>query len=146
MKKFTFSLSAVKEYKDKLLDNLKTEQAVILSAIAKQEKLIAEMEATERFINSELNEKNSKGITPHELINYKRYLRAMQNDIEIEYKRLEKLRAAAEEKRIEIMEMKKETTSLEKLEEKKLLEYNIMERKEHELFIEEFVSNQKYAR
>ena len=146
MKKFKFSLNVVKEYKEKLLDNLKIEQSAILSAISKQKKLIAQMEETERLINEELNEKNSNGIAPHELINYKRYLRVLQSDINDEYVKLEKLEIAAEEKRIEILEMKKETTSLEKLENKKKEEYNIMVRKEQELFIEEFVSNQQYSR
>jgi len=146
MKKFIFSLAVVKEYKEKLLDNLKAEQAVILAAIDAQKKLIAEMEATEKFVNDELNERNSKGISPHEFANYKRYIRVLQNDIALEYEKLEELNEQAEKKRIEIMEMKKETTSLEKLEEKKLKEYNVLERKEQELFIEEFVSNQKYAR
>jgi len=146
MKKFNFSLNVVKEYKEKLLDNLKIEQSAILSAISKQKKLIAQMEETERLINEELNEKNSNGIAPHELINYKRYLRVLQSDINDEYVKLEKLEIAAEEKRIEILEMKKETTSLEKLENKKKEEYNIMVRKEQELFIEEFVSNQQYSR
>ena len=146
MKKFKFSLEVVKEYKEKLLDNLKIEQATILAAIAEQKALIAQMEETERLVNTELNEKNSTGITPHELINYKRYLRVLQNDISLEYEKLEKLEIAAEEKRIEILEMKKETTSLEKLEKKKKEVYNIMARKEQELFIEEFVGNQKYSR
>jgi flagellar FliJ protein len=146
MKKFRFTLDVVKLYKEKLLDNLKIEQAAILAAIAEQKKLIAQMEETERLVNSELNEKNSNGIAPHEHVNYKRYLRVLANDINEEYEKLKKLEIAAEEKRIEIMEMKKETTALEKLEKKKIEEYNVMVRKEQELFIEEFVGNQKYSR
>ena len=146
MKKFKFTLDVVKKYKEKLLENLKIEQSIILAAIAEQKKLIAQMEEALRLINQELNEKNSSGITPHELLNYKRYLRVLQSDIDNEYEKLEKLEAAAEEKRKEIVEMKKETTSLEKLEKKKIEEYNVLERKEQELFIEEFVGNQKYLR
>jgi len=146
MKRFKFSLDVVKDYKEKLLENLKKEQAAILSSIAKQKRLIAQLEETERLVDGELNEKNIAGIAPHELINYKRYLRVLGNDINREYEKLEKLEIAAEEKRIEILEMKKETTSLEKLEKKKIEEYNTMVRKEQELFIEEFVSNQKYSR
>ena len=143
MKKFTFALNVIKEYKEKLLENLKVEQTAILAAIAEQKKLISEMEETERLVNLELNEKNSKGIAPYELVNYKRYLKVLQNDIDTEYANLEKLKIAEEKKRIEILEMKKETTSFEKLEEKKLEEYNFLAQKENELFIEEFVSNQK---
>jgi len=146
MKKFKFPLDVVKGYKEKLLDNLKIEQAQILAAISSQKKLIAQMEESEMLLNRELNEKNSGGITPHELINYKRYLRVLQNDINDEYERLEKLEITAEEKRREIVEMKKETTSLEKLEIKMKEVYNIMMRKEQDIFIEEFVSNQRYSR
>ena len=91
MKKFTFALDVVKDYKEKLLDNLKVEQAAILAAILEQKKLIRQMEETERLVNEELNEKNSNGIAPHELVNYKRYLRVLQNDINIEYEKLKKL-------------------------------------------------------
>ena len=145
MKKFTFALNVIKEYKEKLLENLKVEQTAILTAIAEQKKLISDMEESERLINCELNEKNSKGIAPHELMNYKRYLKVLQSEIETEYGNLEKLKIAEEKKRIEILEMKKETASFEKLEEKKLEEYNFLAQKEHEMFIEEFVSNQKTA-
>ncbi|MCL1808164.1 MAG: flagellar FliJ family protein [Clostridiales bacterium] len=146
MKKFTFSLSTVKGYKDKLLGNLKIEHAAILAKMSKQKELIKGMEESERLVNSELNERNSKGIAPHELVNYQRYLRVLQNDIKVEYENLAKLQKAEEEKREELLEMKKETASFEKLEEKKLEEYNVLARKEGELFIEEFVSNKKYAK
>lgn len=145
MKKFTFSLNTVKGYKDKLLGNLKIEHAAIKAKISKQKELISGMEEAERLVNCELNEKNSRGIAPHELMNYQRYLKVLQNDIKIEYENLAKLQRDEEEKRAELLEMKKETASFEKLEEKRLGEYNAMARKEGELFIEEFVSNKKYA-
>jgi flagellar FliJ protein len=146
MKKFHFSLAAVKEYKEKLLDNLKLEHSTILAAIAEQEKLIQGMEETERLVNEELNEKNRKGITPYELMNYQRYIKVLQDDIRLEYEKLAKLKKAEEEKREEVIEMKKETASFEKLEEKKLKEYNSVVQKSQELFVEEFVVSKKYAR
>ena len=146
MKKFHFSLEVVKEYKEKLLENLKLEHSTILSAISKQENLIKEMENTEKLVNDELNEKNRRGITPYELMNYQRYIKVLQNDIRLEYEKLSKLKKAEEEKRDEVIEMKKETASFEKLEDKKLKEYNSLVQKAQELFVEEFVVNQKYAR
>lgn len=146
MKKFDFSLRAVKEYKEKLLENLVLEHSVILAAIAEQKKLIQGMEDTEKLVNDELNEKNRKGITPYELMNYQRYIKALQNDIRLEYEKLGKLEKAEEKKREEVIEMKKETSSLEKLEEKKIKEYNSIVQKAEELFVEEFVVNKKYAR
>jgi len=145
MKKFNFSLDTVKNYKEKLLDNLKMEHNAILSAIVKQEELIDGMENTELTVNGELNEKNSKGIRPYELLNYQRYLKVLQSDIKVEYKRLGKLNDAEKAKKEELIEMKKETASIEKLEEKRQMEYNALERKADEIFIEEFVSNKKYA-
>jgi flagellar FliJ protein len=146
MKKFKFSLATVKEYKEKLLDNLKLEHGIIMTAVREQEEVIRGMEETEKLVNKELNERNRKGITPFELMNYQRYIKVLQNDIKLEYEKLDKLKQAEEEKLEEVVEMKKETSSFEKLEEKRLKEYNGIVRKEQELFIEEFVTNKKYAR
>jgi flagellar FliJ protein len=145
MKKFKFSLDAVKGYKEKLLENIKIEYSAIAQSIIKQQKLIRGMEESERIVNSELNDKNSEGIAPHELMNYQRYLKVLQNDIKFEYEKLARLKKTEEAKRKEMVEMKKETASFEKLEEKKLAEYDYLARKEQEIFIEEFVSNQKYS-
>ena len=145
MKKFIFSLETVKNYKESLLDNLKLEHAAILAEIASQQNLIGSMEKTEKLVNCELNERNSQGIAPHEHANYRRYLKVLENDIKLEYEKLYRLERKEEEKRKEVVEMKKETSSLEKLEEKKLEEYNFLENKAQELFIEEFVGNKKYA-
>jgi len=145
MKKFTFSLNAIKDYKEKLLESIKIEYAAITSNILKQKKLIKGMEETENLVNRELNEKNSKGIAPHELLNYQRYLKVLQNDIKFEYERLARLNREEEVKRAELVEMKKETASFEKLEEKKLKEYDDLARKENEIFMEEFVSYQRYS-
>jgi len=145
MKKFNFSLGTVQDYKEKLLENLKLEYSMILSAIAEKEQQIQAMEETEKFVNKELNERNCKGITPFELMNYQRYMKVIQNDIRLEYEKLDKLKKAEEAKREEVIEMKKETASFEKLKEKKLKEYNDIAQKAQELFIEEFVVNKKYV-
>jgi len=145
MKKFTFSLETVKNYKESLLDNLKLEHAAILAEVAAQKKLIGGMEETEKLVNSELNDRNSRGIASHEHANYRRYLKVLENDIKLEYEKLFALEKKEDDKRKEVVEMKKETSTLEKLEEKKLEEYNDLLLKDNELFIEEFVSNQKYV-
>ena len=54
---------------------------------------------------------------------------------------LEELRAQEEAKREQVVEAKKETSSIEKLKEKKLEAYHKEEAKSEELFIEEFVSS-----
>lgn len=146
MKKFFFSLNSVKEYKDKLLENLKLEHAAILMEIAQQEQVIQALEMEEYQLNEEVNEKNANGITAFELINYQRYLKVLQQDIRSEYDKLANLKKKEMKKREELIEMKKEAASYEKLREKKLQEYHFLETKAQEQFIEEFVSNKKYAR
>ena len=54
---------------------------------------------------------------------------------------LKKLRVKEEQKRNEVVEARKEKTSIEKLKEKKLDHYNKEVLRSEELFIEEFVSN-----
>ena len=56
-------------------------------------------------------------------------------------RRLEELEAEAEKRREAMVEAKKETSSIEKLKEKKLEAYHKEEAKSEELFIEEFVSS-----
>ena len=145
MKKFRFALRTVQNYKESLLENLRLEHAAILAEIARQEQVIAALEREKDLIREELNERNAQGISPFELVNYQRYMRVLQTDIDKKYALLEKTKKAEEAKREELIEMKKETASLEKLKEKKLEEYHHMANKAQEQFIEEFVSYSKYA-
>ena len=62
-------------------------------------------------------------------------------EIQRETLRLEALREAEEKKREEVVEAKKETSSIEKLKERKLEDYNKAVLKSDEQFIEEFVSS-----
>ena len=71
---------------------------------------------------------------------YEQYLRAAERQIEEAAEILERLRAEAEAKRLEVVEAKKDTSSIEKLREKKLDGYNKAVQKSEELIIEEFVT------
>ena len=72
--------------------------------------------------------------------NYVDALRAVEGEIQRETDRLEELRRQEERKRAEVVEAKKETSSIEKLKERKLEDYNKAVLKSDEQFIEEFVS------
>ena len=76
-----------------------------------------------------------------EALMYQNALRAAELEIQRETKRLEELEAVAEKRREAMVEAKKETSSIEKLKEKKLEAYHKEEAKSEELFIEEFVSS-----
>ena len=64
----------------------------------------------------------------------------MENNLKKEHTKLEKFKELAEQKRKEVVEAKKDTSSIEKLKEKKIEEYNKEVQKFEEANIEEFVS------
>ena len=141
MKKFRFSLETVLDYKQQALDALQVEHGAILARVRAQEVEIQEMETAYRQLDEEFAQRKMEGITIVEAMKYEQYLRAAERQLEEAYKRLEELRKQAEAKRQEVVEAKKETSSIEKLREKKLDAYHKEEAKNEELFIEEFVSS-----
>ena len=143
MKKFRFSLETVLDYKQQALDALQIEHGAILAQVRNQEMEIQEMEAAYRQLDGEFARRKLEGITIVEAMKYEQYLRAMVRQLEAAYQHLELLRQQAEEKRQEVVEAKKETSSIEKLREKKLDAYHKAEAKSEEAFIEEFVSTMR---
>lgn len=141
MKKFNFPLDTVLNYKDQVLDNLKNEHSQILAIIAQQEKKIDMLIGQTGAASEKMKLETQKGITINSMREYERYITFMQQRILTEQGALKKLRKKEEQKRFEVVEAKKETASIEKLKEKKLLLYNKEVQKSEEQFIEEFVSN-----
>ena len=72
---------------------------------------------------------------------YQNGLRALEGEIRRETEVLQRLRQEEQVKRERVVAAKQETSSLEKLREKKLAEYRKDEQKSEEQFIEEFVSS-----
>ncbi len=140
MKKFRFSLETVLDYKQEVLSALQTEHAAILARVHAQEDLLEELENYYSELDAEFTERKLEGITILDAMQYEQYLRATERQIEEAVEILERLRAEAEAKRLEVVEAKKETSSIEKLREKKLDSYNKAVQKSEELIIEEFVT------
>ena len=138
MKKFRFSLETVLDYKQEVLSALQTEHAAIL--VHAQEDLLEELENYYSELDAEFTERKLEGITILDAMQYEQYLRATERQIEEAVEILERLRAEAEAKRLEVVEAKKDTSSIEKLREKKLDSYNKAVQKSEELIIEEFVT------
>ena len=126
MKKFFFSLDTVLSYKEQVLDGLKAEHARILQKIRECENAIERLEQEHRDCCIEFRENRMKGIK-----------------IRKKYEELAKLQQKEEEKRAEVVEAKKETSSIDKLKEKKFKEYEKEVQKEEEHFIEEFVATKR---
>ena len=140
MKKFKFSLDSVLSYKQQILDALQGEHAALLAEVRQQEELLERCWQTYRDYNEEYREKSRIGVQLTEALLYQTNLRAMEREIQQETLVLEEKRKKEEEKRAEVVEAKKESTSIEKLKEKKLRAYQKAEAKSEELFIEDFVN------
>ncbi len=145
MKKFVFSLDKVLDYKQQLLESVRAEHAVALGNVRRQEEFIQQLERKYQTYNEEFCENKKTGLMITEALVYESGLRAMELQIQKETERLKELRKIEEEKRSAVVEAKKETTSLEKLKEKKLDLYQKAVQKSEETFIEEFVSNARAA-
>lgn len=143
MKKFRFSLETVLEYKQQVLETLQTEHGAILARVREQEQHIEELEAAYRALSHEFNRRKAEGLTILDAIKYEQYLRSSERQIEEAYEHLRQLQKQAEKKRAEVVEAKKETSSIEKLREKKLEGYNKAVQKSEEALIDEFVTTKR---
>ncbi|MFT4005471.1 MAG: flagellar export protein FliJ [Lacrimispora sp.] len=141
MKKFSFPLDTVLNYKDQVLDNLKNEHAQILAKVAQQEKWINTLADQRSSACIRFQEEIRNGIAINVMREYESYITYMQQKILAEQGILQRLKRREEQKRAEVVEARKETASIEKLKEKKLVQYNKDVLRSEELFIEEFVSN-----
>ncbi len=143
MKKFRFSLETVMEYKQQVLDSLQAEHGAILAKVRRQEELIEELEAAYRHLAQEFNRRKLEGISILDAMKYEQYLRSSERQLEEAYQHLAKLQKQEEAKRDEVVEAKKETSSIEKLREKKLEGYNKAVQKSEEAMIDEFVMTRR---
>lgn len=140
MKKFAFKLESVMNFKNQSLENKKAEHAQAIAKVNAQNDRIHSMLQRFSDVNEEFNLKKTTGISVTEALEYSGYLYKLEVEIQNERKILAQLQKIEEDKRSEVVKMKIETSTLEKLKEKNLAQYQKEEQKKEELFIEEFVS------
>lgn len=140
MKKFKFSLDTVLSYKQQVLDALEAEYAAAAAQVQAQEEVLEAVWKQYRDCDEEYRVRKAEGMTITEATFYQSGLRALELSIQRETAKLEKLRKEAEKKREEMVEAKIDTSSLEKLKDKKLELYRKAVQKDEELLIDEFVS------
>lgn len=140
MKKFSFSLETVLDYKNQALDALRMEHGAILAQVRAQEKVIEDLEAEYRQSDADFTQRKLEGINILDAMSYEAYLRSLERKLQEEYRKLERLRKREEDKRAQVVEARKETATIEKLKEHKLEDYRKAEQKDEEKRIEEFVS------
>ena len=143
MKKFRFPLDTVLSYKQQVLDALRGVHAAILAEVHTQEEWVEHLWQEYRAYSEEYRQRSAEGLVMTEALMYQTGLRSIEREIQRETEKLDALRAKEEAKRAEVVEAKKETSSIEKLREKKLDAYHKEEAKSEEIFIEEFVSTMR---
>ena len=141
MKKFKFSLDSVLSYKEQVLESLQGEHAVILAQVREQEGVLERTWQNYRDCDAEYRQRKAEGITITDAMVYQNGLRVLERDIQRETDKLEELRKKEEAKRQEVVDAKIDTSSIEKLKEKKLDLYNKEVAKSEEVLIDEFVSS-----
>jgi flagellar FliJ protein len=141
MKKFSFPLDTVLNYKDQVLDNLISEHAQIIALVAQQEQKVTVLAEQRKTACIRFKEETLCGMAINAMREYECYITYMQQKILMEEEILKKHKKKEEKKRNEVVEARKEKASIEKLKEKKLVQYNKEVLRSEELFIEEFVSN-----
>ena len=143
MKKFRFSLETVLDYKQQVLESLQIEHAAIQAKVRAQEERLRGLEEQHWELDAEFSQRKLEGIAILDAMKYAQYLRATERAIEEAEAVLEDLREQEEAKRSEVVEAKKETSSIEKLRERKLDGYNKALRKSEEAMIDELVSTKR---
>ena len=139
MKKFKFSLDSVLSYKQQVLDALKGEHAEILAQVHAQEDVLEAVWQEYRDCNEEYCRRKTEGMTITDALVYQNGLRVLDRNIQRETDKLEELRRKEEKKRQEVVDAKIDTSSIEKLKEHKLEDYNKAVQKDEEKLIDEFV-------
>ena len=140
MKKFQFSLDTVLDYKQQVLTSLQSEHGAILLRVRQQEEVLEQTEHAHRELNEEFTRRRAEGISIKDALMLESGLRVLERDSDREAQKLLALQKQEEKKRDEVIEAKKETSSLEMLRDKKLEQYRKEEAKQDELFIEEIVT------
>ena len=143
MKKFKFSLDKLQNYKEQILESEKN----TLGGLRKElRELNLELEELLKLIDLKANELEYimlRSVTPADFASRKRFITAKQQEVH-ELRRTIALKEQEVEQQLQVViEATKEVNTLEKLEERQLEEYRYAEMKEEELFIEEYVSNQR---
>ena len=141
METFKFSLNRVRNYKSQVLDKEKK----VLGALQRQRNdMLESIDALEHFRAqkaAEIVEKQKKGATMNELMQYDFLIENARGQIMAAREELKKLEAAVEAQRQIVLSIYQEKTGMDKLEEKQAEEYRVLEAKATENEIMQVISN-----
>lgn len=143
MKRFRFQLESVLEYKQQVLDALMVELGKL------QEKVRVQTEKRDTALQNlylyddDCNRRKLEGMTIVEAMEAETCLQVLEQTLQREEEALKKAQQLAEKKRLQVVEARKETYSLEKLKEMKRKEYDTAVAKADERMIEDLTASRR---
>lgn len=140
MKRFAYRLETVLDYKTQVLDNLKTEHAVMIQNVNRKQEQIRGLKQELTGYESGFDEMKAAGATIENYRLFDMCIGRMEEIIDEEKERLKVLKKQEDAKKQEVIEAKVDTSRYEKLKERKFSEYQRAVAKADEQFVEEFVS------
>lgn len=140
MKQFKYSLETVLDYKTKVLDNLKSEHAVILGRVNRKKLEIEELKTVLNGFQNDFDEAKNTMLAIEYYRLYDMCIEQMERKIETEREKLQALKKQEKVKKNEVVAAKVDTSKFEKLRAQQLDKYNKAEMKAEEAFAEEFVT------
>lgn len=127
-------------YKQQVLEALQQEYAVAQGVVVEQERVVGALNQEYQNFNDDFCQQKENGMTMIDAMRFESGLRALEMDIKKQVILLKRLEVVAEAKRQEMILAKQDTSSAEKLREKKLDEYNKAAQKSEEAMIDELVA------
>ncbi|NLT64566.1 MAG: flagellar export protein FliJ [Clostridiales bacterium] len=141
MEAFKFSLNRVRNYKSQVLDK---EKKVLGTLQRKRDEILEKVETLEKYRDdkiAELSFKQQKGATMSELLSFNYLIENARLQIQAALLELYKAEEEVEAQRQVVITVYQEKTGMDKLEEKQVEEYRLLEAKSAENEIMQVISN-----
>lgn len=144
MKKFNFSLDKLKSYKEQLLDKEKNSLALLRHHQQQLEEEKNEAVLMLKKTGEDLDKQSAVGINIMQIQVIKGYQQSLRDRIEAIGEDINRIEVRIQAQLRVVIEATKEVSSLEKLEDKQLSEYNFKCAKADEQFVSEYILNCTY--
>ena len=140
---FRFKLQRVLDLKLKQEDEKKNQIATLMQAIKTKEDELEALISEKKQKEFSLNDNRKRGISILEIRNINQYLLFLDKKINTLRFEISSLESNLNQKRLEYLELQKETKTFEKLKEKDYEKYLYNEKKEEEKMIDQIVTFNK---
>jgi len=146
LKSFEFSLERIRNYKTQVLEK---EKKVLSVLIRKRDEIIEKLNSIEDFRTEKLAQvadKQSQGVSMGEILSLSFLIENSRKQIEALYIELQKAEEIIEAQREVVISIYQDKTGMDKLEEKQVEEYRLLEAKDAESELMQVISNQMARR